>query len=103
MIPKLLNKSNPIQNTSQFLRLHAGTIWRTINPSNLEHLPVFKALCGDNSEQNLETIHVSILEHLPVFKALCGDNSELNVETIHASNLEHLPVFTESDHWADSV
>ena len=44
----------------------------------MDHLPVFKALRGDNPEQNAGTICASNLEHLPVFKALCGEDPEKN-------------------------
>ena len=42
--------------------------------SNLEHLPVFKALSRADLEQNAGTIHKSNPEHLLVFKAPRGDN-----------------------------
>ena len=47
---------------------------------DLEHLPVFKALCGDNPEQNAGTIHASNQEQLPVFKAPHRDDPEQNAE-----------------------
>ena len=43
------------------------TIW-----ADSEHLLVFKALCGDDPEQNSGKIHASNVEHLPVFKAPRG-------------------------------
>ena len=68
--------------------------------TDLEHLHVLKALCGDNPEQNVRTIHTSNPEHLPVFKAPRGDDPEQNPGTIHASNPEHLIVF-KGLRWAD--
>ena len=50
--------------------------------SDSEHLPVFKALCGDDQEQNAGMIQASNPENLPVFKAPGGDNPEQNAETI---------------------
>ena len=41
-----------------------------------EHLPVFKALCGYDSEKNAGTIQASNPEHLTVFKVLRGDDLE---------------------------
>ena len=41
--------------------------------SNPEYILVFRAICGDNPEQNAGTIHALIPEHLLVFKALRGD------------------------------
>ena len=61
--------------------------------SYLEHLPVFKAPCGDNLQQNAGTINTSNPEYLPVLKASHGDHPEQKAGTIHSSNLEHLPVF----------
>ena len=61
--------------------------------SNLEHLLVFKAACGDNPKQNAGTIHAFHPEHLPVLKAPCGDDPERNAGTIHGSIPEHLLVF----------
>ena len=48
-----------------------------------EHLPVFKALYGDNPEQNAVTIHASNPEHLPYFKAPHGKNLEQNAGMIY--------------------
>ena len=62
----------------------------TIHASNPEHLPVLKALCGEDLEQNAGMIHMMDLEHLLVFKAPNRDNPEQSAETIHASNQEHL-------------
>ena len=53
--------------------------------SDLEYLPVFKALRGADPEQNTGTIHESNLEHLLVLRLLAG--------TISGSNPEHLLVF----------
>ena len=36
---------------------------------------------------------MSYLELLSVFRALCGDNPEQNAGTIHAFNPKHLPIF----------
>ena len=60
--------------------------------SDSEHLPIFRALCGDNPEQNAGTNHACNLEHLPSFKARRGDDPEQNAGTIHASNPEFLLV-----------
>ena len=54
--------------------------------SNTEHLLVFKALRGDNLEQNAVTIHTLIPEHLLLVKALRGDDPTHNAGTINASN-----------------
>ena len=43
----------------------------------MEHLPIFKSLDRDNPEQNAGTIPKSNLEHLLVFKAQCGDNPQV--------------------------
>ena len=58
----------------------------------MEHLPVFKALCGNNPQHNAGMTHASNPEHLLIFKAPHGDDMEQNVRTIHASNPEHLLV-----------
>ena len=42
--------------------------------SDLEHLPIFKALLVADPEQNAGTIHESNPEHLLVLKAPCGDD-----------------------------
>ena len=92
--------------------------------SDLEHLPVFNALCGDNPEQSAGTVHATNPEHLPVFKAprgtirnrtrgrddpcvqsgpppwlkaLCRADPEQNKGTIYASNTEYLFIFTDLD------
>ena len=43
-----------------------------------------KGCGGDYPEQNVGTILESNSEHLPVLKALRGDNPELNAGKIHA-------------------
>ena len=77
----------------------------------MENFPVFKALCGDNPEQNAATIHAFNPEHLPVLRLYAGiiwnrtrgqsahpiRNTSLllrlYVGTLHGSNPEHLLVF----------
>ena len=56
----------------------------------MEQLPVFKALCRDNPDQNAGPIHASNPEYLLVLKALRGADPEQNKGTIHMSNPEHL-------------
>ena len=78
---------HPIWNISPFVRLYAGTI-RNGMPDDPrvptpEHLPVHKALLGDDPGRNAGTIHASNPEHLPVFKALHVGNPERNAGTIH--------------------
>ena len=58
-----------------------------INASNPEHLPVFKVLRDDSTEQNVGTIHASNPEQLPVFKAQYGNDLEQNAGTIHAKKV----------------
>ena len=55
-------------------KLHCVKSKRNIFGSNLEHLPVFKALSRADPEQNAGTIHKSNLEQLLVFKAPRGDD-----------------------------
>ena len=57
-----VQSTSPIQNTSLFLRLHAGKI----HESNPEHLLFLRLHAG--------TIHESYPEHLLVFKAPCEEN-----------------------------